>query len=137
MNLIKPGKILVFASTSSVIQVPAGKEITLVTAATRLFPAIHQFQPEAIFFDYEYTGADIERILRRLKSNVFYKKIKIYCYKKTWHTRTDSLLKTLGIDTFIYADDLQKQLKSKKHTFTALGNLLETAVASAFAGSLY
>ena len=41
-------------------------------------------------------------------SNPFYRGIKISCYKSKPHTKVDDLLKALGVQQFIYAQE-QKQ----------------------------
>jgi hypothetical protein len=58
-------------------------------------------------------GNEMEKIVRRIKINKFYDKLKICCYKSAPNDKTDSLLKALGVDTFIYRADLEKSQKSK------------------------
>lgn len=128
MTRIRSGK-TVFISSSPVIQLSGKNEVMHVTTALRIFPAINEFKPASVIFDYDFLGNDLEKILRRFKSNAFYSKIKVYCYKQAWHTRTDSLLKTLGVDEFIYADDLKPAVAKTSATMTAINNMIENAVA--------
>lgn len=100
-----------------------------VTTAMRIFPAINEFKPTSVIFDYDFLGNDLEKILRRFKANPYYSKIKVYCYKQAWHTRTDSLLQALGVDEFIYADDFNPATSKSSVTMTAINNIIESAVA--------
>jgi hypothetical protein len=79
-------------------------QVKHVTEPGQIFPAIFDLTPDLIIFDYEFLGADFERILRRIRSNSFYKKVKICCYKQSAHTKTDELLTTLGVNYFLYEE---------------------------------
>lgn len=68
----------------------------------RIFPIIHELQPTGIVLDYDFLGTDTEKILRRINSNPFYSKIKVYCYKSRPHSKVDGLLLALGVQQFIY-----------------------------------
>lgn len=105
-NLHKP--LLVVTRTTSNLTLPAAKNVVKVTTASRIFPSIHEHQPFGIVLDYDYLGAETEKILRRLTVNPFYSKIKIYCYKSRAHTKVDGLLSVLGVQQFIYANTVQK-----------------------------
>lgn len=129
---IKSGNILVVAPAASGISLPAHKKATHVGSIARIFPAIHEMQPSAIVFDYDFIGDDIQKILRRLTANHFYHKIKIYCYKSKSHTKIDSLLQTLGVQYFIYAPQ-EKQANQVNNAVKALGEMLEDAVANTLA----
>lgn len=78
-------------------------------AVGRLFPVIFDFKPDLILFDHEYVKNDIERIVRRLRINPFYNKTKICCYKLKPNTNTDDLLKAIGVNYFIYPEDLIRE----------------------------
>jgi len=54
-------------------------------------------------------GNEIEKILRRIISNPFYKKIG-YAATNPLHTKVDDLFKTLGVQHFIYAEDEQSKM---------------------------
>ncbi len=94
--------LLVVAEAATNIVIPAKKHTVRVTDVHRIFPAIHELQPTGIVLDYDFLGSDTEKILRRLTSNPFYGKIKIYCYKSRPHTKVDALLTALGVQQFIY-----------------------------------
>ncbi len=88
------------------------KNVKHVAAIGRIFPSIFELKPNVIIFDYDYVGADIEKILRRLKINRFYDKLKICCYKSAPDEKTDSLLKALGVDHLFYQDDIAETQKN-------------------------
>lgn len=88
---------------------------------SHLFPMIFEFKPDLILFDYEYVKKDIERIVRRLRVNPFYNKTKICCYKLKPGTETDDLLKAIGVNYFIYPEDLATNPGTEKESiFTAI-----------------
>jgi hypothetical protein len=89
-----------------------------IQAVNCIFPALFELNPNLIIFDYDYIGSDIEKILRRIKVNKFYSKLKICCYKSTRDEEADGLLKALGVDQLFYRDDFNKQQKEQ----TARGN---------------
>ncbi|HEY4322906.1 MAG TPA: hypothetical protein VGN20_02940 [Mucilaginibacter sp.] len=93
--------------------------IKQIENAASLFPSLYEFNPDVVILDYEYIGKDIEKIIRRIKLNKFYSKLKVCCYKSVPNEKTDSLLKAIGLDQLIYKEDLSKPAKSK----TALNHL--------------
>ncbi|GAB2974629.1 hypothetical protein GCM10027049_06160 [Mucilaginibacter puniceus] len=105
---IKLKSLLIVANTTAHIIVPVKKNLVHINCINRIFPAIHEHKPDGIILDHDFLGVEMEKILRRLRSNPFYKDIKISCYKTKPHTRVDDLLKTLGVQQFIYAQE-QKQ----------------------------
>jgi hypothetical protein len=77
-----------------------------------LFPSIYEFNPELIILDFDFIGStDFEKTLRRIRTNKFYKKIRIHCFKSERNEKTDSLLRVLGVDHFTYREDLVKSQK--------------------------
>ena len=83
-----------------------------VSAISGLFPSIYEFNPELIILDFDFIGSkDIEKTLRRIRSNRFYDKIRIHCFKSDRSEKTDSFLKVLGVDHFTYREDLVKNQK--------------------------
>jgi hypothetical protein len=83
-----------------------------VGAISGLFPAIFEFNPDVIIFDHDFIGSkDMEKTLRRIRVNKFYDKIRLHCFKADHSEKTDSFLKVLGVDHFIYRDDLLKEQK--------------------------
>jgi hypothetical protein len=89
------------------------KHVKHISAVSSVFPSIFQFNPDLIIFDHDFMGSEMIKTLRRIQVNKFYNKIKINCYKNAPNEKTDSLLKVLGVDQFIYKEDLTKNLKSK------------------------
>ena len=106
---IKLKSLLIVADTTANIVAPVKASLVHINCTNRIFPAIHEHKPDGIILDYDFLGADMEKILRRLMSNPFYKSIKISCYKTKPHTKVDDLLKALGVQQFIYAQQ-QKQV---------------------------
>ncbi|MEP6612922.1 MAG: hypothetical protein ABJA76_13580 [Mucilaginibacter sp.] len=84
-----------------------------VTASGSVFPSIYEQSPDLIVFDYDFMGKDLEKTLRRLKTNKFYNKIKICCFKNSVNEKTDSFLKVLGVDHMIYREQLTGNANSK------------------------
>jgi hypothetical protein len=84
-----------------------------ITATSSVFPSIYEQSPDVIVFDYDFMGKDLEKTLRRLKTNKFYNKIKICCFKNSANEKTDSFLKVLGVDHMIYREQLTENAKSK------------------------
>src|SRR5690242_6173410 len=99
-----PKPLLVVTLNANSIVVPTRKNTVHIDNARRIFPAIHELQPTGIILDYDFLGDDTEKILRRISSNPFYSKLKIYCYKSRPHTKVDGLLTVLGVQHFIYPE---------------------------------
>jgi CheY-like chemotaxis protein len=136
MITFKSGKLLVVAPATSSIPIPAKKQVVHITNPNRIFPVIHQQQPNAIMLDHELLGDNMEKVLRRLTANPFYHKIKIYCYKAKSNTKADDLLQTLGVQYFIYAEDAKQPIQ-KNATVKALSELLEARMISTLAEASY
>jgi hypothetical protein len=104
-----------------------------VSVQTAIFPSIHEVKPDVILFDYEHMGPELEKVLRRLQSNSFYRNIKICCYKNKEHTRIDGLLKVLGVNHFFYQEDVEKVSKSKA-ALNAINSVLDASIVNWVAG---
>ncbi len=131
---IKLKSLLVVADTTDHIITPVKKNLVHINCISRIFPAIHEQKPDGILLDYDFLGNEMEKILRRLRSNPFYKSIKISCYKSKPHTKIDDLLKTLGVQQFIYAPQ-QKQaaiVAPVKSSSSALKNILSAKLLLRF-----
>ena len=102
------------------------KVIKHISAISDLFPSLYGFNPDIIIFDYDYVARDIEKVLRRISINKFYDKLKVCCYKSSPNTKTDDLLRTLGVDHLIYSEDISKPQKSKTVLYN-LGTILDTS----------
>ena len=89
------------------------KNVKHIQAVSCIFPSLFELKPNLIIFDYDYIGSDIEKILRRIKINKFYSKLKICCYKSDQDETTDSLLKVLGVDQLLYLTDFIRTQKNK------------------------
>jgi hypothetical protein len=104
---------LVAADTFSVGLLADNKMFRHISVVSSIFPTIHEIKPNVVIFDYDHLIKDIEKILRRIVSNPAYSKIKVCCYKNAAHTKTDSLLKALGVDHIFYPEDFKKPAESK------------------------
>ena len=105
------------------------KHISVVNA---IFPAIFDLRPNVIVFDADYLGKDFEKILRRIKINRFYDKIKICCYKNSPNHKDDSLLKVLGVEQMVYLEDLAK-LKKSKPAVSGVATMLDSSIVKMMA----
>jgi hypothetical protein len=103
------------------------KELKHITTVGGIFPALYKSNPDMIMLDYDYIGKDIEKILRRIKINKFYNKLKICCYKSGHNEKIDSLLIALGADHLIYKEDLAKPEKNKT-VLNNFGTLLDMSI---------
>src|SRR5580698_8122027 len=107
-------KVLLVSPENSSNQLPADYEnVRHIHALDRIFPSIFELSPNLVVFDYNYISKDMEKIVRRIRTNSFYSKIKICCYKAKIEPKADSLLKAIGVDYFIYQEELATTPKSK------------------------
>ena len=114
-------KVLLVSPENSSNQLHADYEnVRHIHALDRIFPSIFELNPNLIVFDYNYISKDMEKIVRRIRTNRFYSKIKICCYKTKIEPKADSLLKAIGVDYFVYEEELQAIQKNKNiaHIFT-------------------
>jgi hypothetical protein len=102
------------------------KNVKHVAAINGIFPSIFELNPNVIIFDYDYIGQDIEKILRRIKINRFYDKLKICCYKSSPNQKTDSLLKALGVDHVFYQDDITTP--KSKTILNSFNSMFDTSI---------
>jgi hypothetical protein len=98
-----------------------------VSAFNSIFPAIYQFNPDLIILDYDFMGVEMEKTVRRIKANKFYDKIKICCYKNKPGIKAEGLLKAIGVDHFIYKEDLAKTPKNSK-VLNAVHSILDISL---------
>jgi hypothetical protein len=113
MMHLKSEKILLVAPNIFSVQLLASnKQIKHITDANRVFPAIYDMAPNIIVFDYDYLSADMEKILRRIRTNSYYNKIKICCFKSSPNRKIDSFLMVLGVNHVIYKNELLNPTKA-------------------------
>src|ERR1700712_2534738 len=104
--------LLVAPNIFSVTLLASNKQIKHITSVDRVFPSIYEMIPNLIVFDYDYLSEDMEKILRRIRTNSYYNKIKICCFKSSPNRKIDGFLKVLGVNHVIYKDELQNHTKS-------------------------
>ncbi len=129
MIFTKPEKILLVAPNISSIQLDGNKQIMHIASVDRVFPAIFEMAPNIIVFDYDYLSKDMEKILRRIRTNAYYNKIKICCFKSSADRRIDSFLQVLGVNHVIYKDELQNPTKT---AISHVNSILNAAVTDLF-----
>jgi len=104
-----------------------------ISAVGNVFPSLFELNPDMIIFDYDHVGTDIEKVLRRIRINKFYSKLKVCCYKDRPNSKTDGLLKALGVDYLIYSEDLIDTQKSKT-ALTNIGSIFDSSILKWVAG---
>ena len=76
-----------------------------VSSVHKIFPALYEYKPDTIIIDYEFLNTETEKIIRRIRTNPYYKKLKICCLKSSHNNKADSLLMAIGVDYLIYKSD--------------------------------
>jgi len=117
--------LLVAPNIFSVQLLASNKQIKHITSVDRVFPAIYEMAPNIIVFDYDYLSHDLEKILRRIRTNNYYNKIKICCFKSSPNRKIDSFLKVLGVNHVIYKDELHNPTKA---SINHVKSILDSAV---------
>jgi hypothetical protein len=118
--------LLVAPNIFSVQLLDSNKQIRHITSVDRVFPCIYEMTPNLIVFDYDYLSKDLERILRRIRTNPYYNKIKICCFKSSPNRKIDEFLKVLGVNHVIYKDELHNASKS---TISHVKSIMDAKVA--------
>jgi hypothetical protein len=126
MIFMKSERVLLVAPNIFSIQLLAShKRIKHIDSVDRVFPAIFEFVPNLIVFDYDYLDKDMEKILRRIRTNSYYNKIKICCFKSSPNRKIDSFLQVLGVNHVIYKQELHNPTKT---VINHVRSILDTAV---------
>jgi hypothetical protein len=119
-------RVLLVAPNIFSVQILAGNtQIRHVTSVDRVFPAIYDLIPNIIVFDYDYLSQDMEKILRRIRTNPYYNKIKICCFKSSPNRKLDDFLKVLGVNHVIYKNELHNPTKA---SINHVKSILDSAV---------
>ena len=103
------------------------KNVRHIYAINNIFPSIYESAPNLIVFDHNFLSKDLENIIRRIRTNNFYSKIKICCYKSKVEPKADSLLKAIGVDFFVYEEEL-KAIQKSKSIFSIFTEMIERPV---------
>ncbi len=117
--------LLVAPNIFSVQLLTNNTHIKHITSADRVFPCIYEMAPHIIVFDYDYLSNDMEKILRRIRTNPYYNKIKICCFKSSPERKIDSFLKALGVNHVIYNHEFHNPTKT---TISHIKSILDPAV---------
>ncbi len=113
MMFSKSERVLLVAPNIFSVELLAGNtQIKHITSVKGVFPAIYEMAPNIIVFDYDYLSEDMEKILRRIRTNPYYNKIKICCFKSGPNRKIDGFLKVLGVNHVIYKNELQNSTKA-------------------------
>ncbi|GAC1305684.1 MAG: hypothetical protein NVSMB24_14930 [Mucilaginibacter sp.] len=126
--------LLVAPNIFSIELLDSNKQIRHITSVDRVFPAIFEVVPNIIVFDYDYLNKDMEKILRRIRTNSYYNKIKICCFKSSPDRRIDSFLQVLGVNHVIYKDELQNPTKT---AINHIKSILDSAVTDLLVTASY
>jgi hypothetical protein len=118
--------LLVAPNIFSVQLLDGNKQIKHITCVDRVFPTIYEMSPNMIVFDYEYLSKDLEKMLRRIRTNPYYNKIKICCFKSSPNRKIDEFLRVLGVNHVIYKDELHNASKS---TLSHVKSIMDAKVA--------
>lgn len=126
MIQIKSERVLLVApNIFSVTLLASNKQIKHITSVDRVFPSIHEMIPNLIVFDYDFLNKDMEKILRRIRTNPYYNKIKICCFKSGPNRKIDEFLKVLGVNHVIYKEELHNPTKT---SINHVRSILDAAV---------
>ncbi|HEY4196731.1 MAG TPA: hypothetical protein VGM63_14405 [Mucilaginibacter sp.] len=117
--------LLVAPNIFSVNLLASNKQIKHISSVDRVFPAIYEIAPHLIVFDYDYLDKDMEKILRRIRTNSYYNKIRICCFKSSANRKIDEFLKVLGVNHVIYKDELHNPTKA---AINHVKSILDSAV---------
>ncbi|HTD99258.1 MAG TPA: hypothetical protein VK668_08210 [Mucilaginibacter sp.] len=117
--------LLVAPNIFSVTLLASNKQIKHITSVDRVFPCIYEMIPNLIVFDYDFLSEDMEKILRRIRTNPYYNKIKICCFKSSPNRKIDSFLKVLGVNHVIYKEELHNPTKA---AINHVKSILDSAV---------
>src|SRR5579872_1726879 len=117
--------LLVAPNIFSVQILASNKQLRHVSSIDRVFPSIYETTPNLIVFDYEYLDKDLEKMLRRIRTNPYYNKIRICCFKSSPNRKIDEFLKVLGVNHVIYKDDLHNPTKE---TMSHVKSILDSTV---------
>jgi hypothetical protein len=117
--------LLVAPNIFSLKLLASNKQIKHITSVDRVFPSIYEIAPHVIIFDYDYLNTDMEKILRRIRTNAYYNKIRICCFKSSANRRIDEFLKVLGVNHVIYKDELHNHSKA---AINHVKSILDSAV---------
>jgi hypothetical protein len=117
--------LLVAPNIFSVQLLASNKQIKHITSVDRVFPSIYDMIPNLIVFDYDYLSDDMEKMLRRIRTNPYYNKIKICCFKSSPNRKIDEFLKVLGVNHVIYKTELHNPTKA---SMSHVKSILDSAV---------
>ena len=82
-------------------------QVIAVSSYSKIFTSIFEKKPDVIVFDYNFLDKNAEVVIRRIRTNAFYDRIKIICYRTEPNQQIDSTLKALGVNAMIYKNDLE------------------------------
>ena len=137
MIRIKSEKVLLVApNVFSVELLSSNKQIRHITAAGNIFPSIFEMNPDLIVFDYDYLSRDMENILRRIRTNKYYNKVKICCYKTKIERKIDNNLTSLGVNYIVYREELAQTIAAKP-AVKQIRNLIDASVMNLLVTATY
>jgi hypothetical protein len=73
-----------------------------VNSSSKVFPSLFTYQPGTIIIDCDYLPNEVHDLVRRIRTNAFYNKLKICCLKQSQNRKADEQLKIIGVDFLLY-----------------------------------
>jgi hypothetical protein len=73
-----------------------------VNSTSKVFPALFTHQPGTIIIDCDCFQSEVHDLVRRIRTNPFYDKLKICCLKHAQNRKDDEQLKIIGVDFLLY-----------------------------------
>jgi len=77
-----------------------------VSSPAKIFPSIYTLQPGTIIIDHEFLKDEVQNLVRRIRTNPFFYKLKICCLKDSFNRKTDEQLKVTGVDYMVYKNNM-------------------------------
>jgi hypothetical protein len=78
-----------------------------INSKSKIFPSISTLQPGTIIMDHDFLEDEMQNLVRRIRTNPFYDKLKICCLKASFHRKTDEQLKSTGVDYLVYKNPVR------------------------------
>jgi hypothetical protein len=76
-----------------------------VNSTSKIFPSISTLHPGTIIIDHDFLNDEVQNLVRRIRTNPFYAKLKICCLKASFNRKIDEQLKVTGVDYLVYKNN--------------------------------
>ena len=78
-----------------------------VDSKSKIFPYISTHHPGTIIIDHDFLKDEVQNLVRRIRTDPFYAKLKICCLKTAFNRKFDEQLQVTGVDYMIYKNNSQ------------------------------